>query len=184
MPTAMPIKKPRTILSPLDPVVTSCKILSPRLKSANPLGVDPHDVSVGSEYVVMEYVVSTVRDGAGVVDGDIEGDTELDTEVSTDDAVLVMLVLVMFADVQARALFFTSHPDSRGYLVLLRYINVGVLYIMLHDKSSEASRLCKRGVNNVGKRPLVVVNRGHFYDDDATAPAHTVVVYRSRTSKA
>lgn len=55
----------------------------------------------------MEYVVSTVRDGAGVVDGASEVDDEVNIDDSTDDAVLVMVLLVMIAGYEARALCFT-----------------------------------------------------------------------------
>lgn len=90
MPMATPIRKPRTIFSPFDPLVTSCKILSPTLKSPNPFGVDPQDVIVGSVYVVEGHVVGTPPDevGVGVVDG----------VVATDAVPLVTFVLVMVAD--------------------------------------------------------------------------------------
>lgn len=90
MPMATPIRKPRTIFSPFDPLVTSCKILSPTLKSPNPFGVDPQDVIVGSVYVVEGHVVGTPPDevGVGVVDG----------VVATDAVPLVKFVLVMVAD--------------------------------------------------------------------------------------
>lgn len=77
------MRKPRTILSPLDPLVMSCNTRSARLKSESPSGVVPHDVNVGSMYVVGEYVVRTnvgfvvVGVGVGVGEGGVGVESRL-----------------------------------------------------------------------------------------------------------